>query len=430
MFKVLIKLGQSSVFYTFANAIEAIAPFLLAIIVTRLLSPSEYGIWVLFIALVTFLRPIVSFSLQDALRMRFYDMDDHELASFVWSFFFLISVGTLCLVLVLTVYKETLEKALDLPADWLPTIVVMSYFFANFYFLLAYNQFSRRPAHFLTLHIIQTVASLGIISALVSGDWGWTGIVLGKVLGLATATALGAFWLNRELPIEAARTEKPALTPLLKFGLVYLPAGMGLVAIPLTDRLIVTQVLSLAENGFYGVASLFGVAVFVAINGILYAWMPWLFKRLKELPSSAPEIRLVSVIFFLVLPLGGLLAYLISIPIAPIVIGGRFDSAFPLIPWAIAGSVAMGFFFHWQTFLLSEKAILEMSISSCLCIVSNAVFSYYGAIHFGLTGVFAATIAAFLLSASLSTGFTALQFPNFKLRTKNTREVSNEPGRD
>lgn len=410
MFRVLIKLARSSAFYTFANAIEGLSPFLLAVIATRLLAPSEYGIWVLFIALVTFLRPVVSLTLQDALRMHFYDLNDRELGRFIWSFFFLVSFVTFCLVVFLTASKDTLGYLLKLPPDWLPSIVVMAYFFATFYFLLAYNQFSQRPAHFLSLHVIQTTSSLILIAALLFGDWGWTGIVVGKVLGLAVATALGAFWLIREVPVKTAVSEKPDLMPLVKFGLIYLPAGMGLVAIPLTDRVIVTQVLGLAENGFYGVASLFGVAVFLAINGILHAWMPWLFKRLKDLPYAAREIRLVSATFFLLLPLGGLLAYLISIPSAPIIIGERFASAFPLIPWAIAGSLAMGFFFHWQAFLLFKKAIWEMSISSGICIVSNAVLSYYGALQFGLRGVFAATIGAFLLSALLSAGFSAWRF--------------------
>ena len=80
-------LAKNSVFYTFANGIEAAAPILLAIVLTRLLEPSEYGVWVLFIALVSFLRPIINLSVQDALRMHFYEMNTDERALFLWSSF-------------------------------------------------------------------------------------------------------------------------------------------------------------------------------------------------------------------------------------------------------------------------------------------------------------------------------------------------------
>ena len=215
------------------------------------------------------------------------------------------------------------------------------------------------------------------------------------------------------LPFGKILRQQPHIIRLAKFGLLYLPTGMGLVAIPLTDRLIVTHVLGLAENGLYGVAALFGLAVFVAINGILHAWMPWLFRSLVDWRGLRREIITVSLIFFALLPLGGVIAYVIAVPVAPIIIGNQFDGAFHMIPWAIAGTVSMGYFFHNQAYLLFKKAILPMSLSSFSCIILNAVFSYYGAIEYGVIGVLAATIGAFLIAALISAAFV---IPQYRLR--------------
>lgn len=407
MYDVLKKLGQNSVFYTFANSIEAFSPFLLAIILTRLLTPGEYGVWVLFIALVTFLRPLVSLTIQDALRMHFYSMDDVERASFVWSSFCLGTLCTLAFVTAAVVAPGPLSLAVRLPADWLVTIPVAAYLYAVFYFLLAFNQFAHRRRQFLSLHVVQTIASLLFIAMLVFNGSGWHGVIIGKIAGLSVGCALGIFWLLRDLPFGVVRHRPPQIMRLARFGLAYLPTGMGLVAIPLTDRLIVTHVLGLAENGLYGVAALFGVAMFVAVNGILHAWMPWLFKSLDNWKNRRREILSVSAVFLVLLPIGGFAAYLIAMPLAPILIGSQFDGAFHMIPWAIAGTVSMGYFFHNQAYLLHRKAILPMSISSFSCIVLNAVFSYYGALDFGVIGVLAATIAAFMTSALISALFIA-----------------------
>ena len=64
-------LALQSLFYAFANSIEALVPFLLAPILTRMLDPSGYGVWVLFVTYATFMRPVVGLTTQDAIRMRF-----------------------------------------------------------------------------------------------------------------------------------------------------------------------------------------------------------------------------------------------------------------------------------------------------------------------------------------------------------------------
>ena len=423
MYDLLKKLTRHSAFYTFANSIEAFSPFLLAIVLTRLLAPEEYGVWVLFIALVTFLRPLVNLTIQDALRMHFFEMDDADRARFVWSS---LCLSTLCVAIFIAItlaLAGPLSAALSLPAEWLVTIPIAAYLYAVFYFLLAFNQFAHRRRRFLNLHIIKTTASLVFIGCLVFNDWGWPGVVIGKISGLTVGCAVGSFWLIRSLPFRKVLRQSPQIIQLAKFGLLYLPSGMGLVAIPLTDRLIVTHVLGLAENGLYGVAALFGVAVFVAINGILHAWMPWLFRSLANWRGMRREIITVSLIFFALLPIGGVAAYFIAMPVAPIIIGDQFDSAFHMIPWAIAGTVSMGYFFHNQAYLLYKKAVLPMSLSSFSCIILNAVFSYYGAIEYGVIGVLAATIGAFLIAALISAVFLIPEY-RVKPADANTDELS------
>jgi O-antigen/teichoic acid export membrane protein len=110
-------------------------------------------------------------------------------------------------------------------------------------------------------------------------------------------------------------------------------------------------------------------------------------------------------------------------PVASIIIGDQFDSAFHMIPWAIAGTVSMGYFFHNQAYLLYKKAVLPMSLSSFSCIILNAVFSYYGAIEYGVIGVLAATIGAFLIAALISAVFLIPEY-RVKPADANTDELS------
>lgn len=407
---VLSSLAKNSVFYTFANSIEAAAPILLAIVLTRLLEPSEYGVWVLFIALVSFMRPIINLSVQDALRMHFYEMNIDERARFVWGSFCLSLVCLCIIVAVLWSISSLASRYLNFPQDWLVTVPFAAFLYASFYFLLAYFQFSENRLRFLLLHILQTSASLAVIAVLVWHSRGWQAVVMGKIIGLALAVVIGAYWLSKGINFSKDVLQKPRIAKLMRFGFLYIPTGMGLVAIPLTDRIIVTEMLGLAENGLFGAAALFGSAVYVIINGFIHAWMPWLFRTLADPTDNRLTITRVSIFFYLGLPFVGLVLYLVAMYIAPLIIGSAFNDAFKLIPWAIAGTIAMGYFFHNQAFLHYRRAVVAMSTCSFYCIVSNAVLSYFGAIYFGTAGVFYATVAAFMSAALLCGIFIFLYY--------------------
>jgi O-antigen/teichoic acid export membrane protein len=411
MYKLLRRLAGISVFYSFANSIEALSPFLLAIILTRLMVPEDYGIWVLFVSLVAFLRPVVNLTIQDALKMHFYEVDKARLAAFVVSAFYL-SVGSALVLGVLAVtFGDSLSGLVKFPAAWIVSIVVTAFLFVNFYFILAYNQFAEKRGRFVTLQFVQSLIGFAAITVLVYLGWSWQGVVLGKMVGLTVACVAGILWLAGDLKLDLRAHSKEQIKELVKFGLCYLPTGFGLVAVPLTDRLIISHILGLGENGLYGVAALFGSALFVAINGFLHAWMPWLFQQLSK-PSGnyRSEIFTVSVGFLLLLPVMGVVFYIIAVIAAPILIGASFTGAFGLIPWAVAGTVAMGYFYHNQAFLHFKKAVLPMSVSSLNCIVLNIVLSYYGALYYGVAGVLAATIAAYMISAVTSGLFIAMDY--------------------
>jgi len=406
MYKLFKRLAGISVFYSFANSIEAFSPFILAIILTRFLAPQEYGIWVLFISLVAFLRPVVNLTIQDALKMQFYELDRARRATFVVSAFYLSSGSALILACVVLLFNDALATVLRFPAPWVIAIVITAYLYVNFYFVLTFNQFAENRTRFIKLQLIQAVSGLAIVTLLVYQGWSWQGVVVGKITGLLLACIVGVVWLAADLNLNLKAHSKNQIRTLIKFGLIYLPTGFGLVAVPLTDRLIISHLLGMSENGLYGVAALFGAALFVAVNGFLHAWMPWLFQRLRE-PQGPyrKEVSIVSLAFVFGLPIIGSCFYLVSELAAPVLIGASFASAFPLIPWAIAGTVSMGYFYHNQAFLHFKKAVLPMSLSSLSCIVLNAVLSYFGAVHYGVVGVLVATVAAFLFSALMSGGF-------------------------
>lgn len=414
--QLLKKIYTSSLVYTLANSIEALAPFVLAIILTRRLSPDEYGIWVLFIALFTFLRPLISLSVQDALKMHYFELDRQSLSEFTLSSFAIISVMTLFFYCIAVFGKEYISAWVKFPDSWLTSIVLAAYLYSVFFFLLTLNQFKDNRKQFFLLHIIQSSVSIALVFAFVFSEGGWQGAILGKLGGLLMVSFTGAWWLVKDLKFEINTNFLLKLKEIIKFGLHYLPTGLSLVIIPFTDRMIITHFLGLNEVGLYGVSALFGSAFFIAINGFMYAWMPWLFRRLKEYDEQAQkDVRVVSMSFAVLLPISATIFHFFCLLIAPFIIGVSFYNAFVLIPWVLLAFVMQGYFFHNQAFLLFKKNTTLISTCSFFCIVLNIILSYLWAMSYGITGVILATAASYFLSWLLSSYFVFRGFKNVKI---------------
>ena len=137
-------LAMQSLFYAVANSIEALVPFLLAPILTRTLSPAEYGIWVLFVTYATFLRPIVGLTTQDAIRMRFYDFDQKQLDQYTHTVLFVMLTMAVVVSGLTFIFREPLGEAAKFPAGWLVSVVVAAFLFEVFYTALALQQFHNR----------------------------------------------------------------------------------------------------------------------------------------------------------------------------------------------------------------------------------------------------------------------------------------------
>ena len=147
-------LALQSIFYAFANGIEALVPFLLAPILTRMLDPTGYGIWVLFITYATFLRPIVGLTTQDAIRMRFYDFDQEKLDRFTHTALFVMMVLAVFVSIVTLMFGPALAAATKFPEAWLVSIVVAAFLYEVFYTVLALQQFHNRRKAFLGTQVI------------------------------------------------------------------------------------------------------------------------------------------------------------------------------------------------------------------------------------------------------------------------------------
>lgn len=390
-------LAKQSLFYTAANGVEAMVPFLLAPILTRTLTQTDYGIWVLFITYATFLRPIIGLTAQDAIRMHFYDFDQKQLDQFTHTVFFIMSQVLFFGVVVAFLLQDQLEVISKFPAAWIVSIVAAAFLFEAFYTALALQQFHGRRMLFLYTQIAQAVLSMvAILVFLVVFEMGWKGVILGRMLGLGFAVIFALRSLGYNPLRFLSIPPRSFYRNISRFGLFYVPSGMVIMAMAMIDKVVAAHYLGVEASALYGVAALFASAFWVINNSFLLAWTPWLFRRLRAGEGEGlGDVLSVSLMYFVFATIAAGGIYIASRVGAPVLLGEDFHEAIPLVGTIMMAILLQGFFMHNMKFLHQGKAIIVMSVCSLIAIAMNAWLSILWVEEYGIRGIMQATAISF-----------------------------------
>lgn len=412
-------LAMQSLFYAVANSIEALVPFLLAPILTRTLDPTAYGIWVLFITYATFLRPIVGLTTQDAIRMRFYDFDQKQLDQFTHTVLFVMLTMAVVVSGLTYVFRDALASAAVFPAGWLVSVVVAAFLFEVFYTALALQQFHNRRKDFLWTQVIQAVLSMTLISAFLLGGWDWRGVILGRMLGMGVAALISLRSLGYGPSLFLRIPARSFYRDIASFGVLYWPAGMVIMAVAMTGKVVAAHYLGVEASAMYGVAALFASAFWIVNYSFVMAWTPWLFRKLKAAPAEGlREVVSVSLLYFVLASVAGVAFYFISLLVAPILLGEAFHSAIPLLQYIMLAIVLQGFFMHNMKFLHFDKDIGMMSACSVLTIVLNLWLSTLWAPVMGVRGIMLAAAVSFGATFLISGILVVARYLNIRQEVK------------
>ncbi len=416
-------LALQSLFYAFANSIEALVPLLLAPILTRMLDPTGYGIWVLFVTYATFMRPVVGLTTQDAIRMRFLDLDQKQLDQFTHTALFVMVTLAVFVSLVTFVFGEVLANATKFPEAWLLSIVIAALLYEVFYMVLALQQFHNRRKEFLITQVIQALLSMAFIVAFLSSGWDWRGVVLGRMLGMAFAALYSLRSLGFTLPRLFKIPKRSFYRNIASFGVLYWPAGAVVMVVGTTDKVVAAHFLGVEASAMYGVAALFASAFWMVNYSFVMAWTPWLFRKLKAAETDGlQEVVSVSLLYLVLACVAAAAFYFFALLFAPILLGEAFHTAIPLLKYIMLAIVLQGFFMHNMKFLHFDKRIEMMSAFSAMTIAVNIALSILWAQTMGIRGIMLATTVSFGTAFIISGAFVIARYMNLRKGAKSLAE--------
>lgn len=267
--------------YTLGNVLHALVPFLLMPVLTRYLTPEDYGITSMFGVLTSIYTPFIGLNLHGFVNVSYFKTGI-DFPVLVSSCFHVLTISTLLAGIVTWLGADAISALTHFPSDWLWTVPVICY--CNFFVsvLQVIQQAEGRAKQYVTVQmahvILQCVLSLVFVVLL---GWDWQGRILAQVISVVLFLWI-AFFLLRSWGLLRYKYERKYVQDGLRFGLPLLPHTLCNFFIISSDRLFLTNMVGMAEVGIFSVGYSLGMAINLIGTAFNRAFMPWLFEKLKN----------------------------------------------------------------------------------------------------------------------------------------------------
>ena len=367
--------------YLVAYILPAAVGFFAVTAYTRLLSPAEYGVYVVGMSLAGILGAIffawikLSVSRYQAMSAE-VDFRGTAMVAFA------LTAAVLCATMPLVVLFRSDVSAELLLASMFVAIMANAVDVGQ-----EFERAKLRPYRFAMISIVRSVASVGF--GLLAIWLGWGGIGLLAAFGLGSLTGIILNLVGDRAGI--ARFQRSQFMQLARYGLPLTLAGLSVAVYSACDRLIVAYLLGKDAAGIFGVAADLPRQFMVMIaSSVAAATVPLVFRSLSENNGETTRERLtesLELLLVVVAPVAVWLA-LAADQVAGTLVGIDFragvSALLPILVLARFFGIANQFYVQIsfqlaeRPFMLAAQSFLTLAVSVILMFALIPAYGLYG----------------------------------------------------
>jgi O-antigen/teichoic acid export membrane protein len=408
MFDKLKQLSKDTAVYGISTILGRFLNFLLVPFYTNVFSTEDYGIISNVYAYIALLNIFYIYGM-DSAYMKFAALreigDDKDNFS---TPFYSVAATSVLFSLVLLIFRGPMEAALTIPAGFSSItyyIILILFFDALAVIPFIKLRLDRKGKTFALYRFLNIVINVVLNLILIIGfRWGIEAVFLSNL-------AASVFSLIAVMPV-ITKNLKPAfhhglIKRLLKFGLPYLPAGLGSIIIQVIDRPIMEKLTNLSTLGIYQANYKLGIFMMLFVTMFQFAWQPFFLEESKG--ENAKQIFSKVLTYFTLA--GSFILIVLSLFISDIVtieifgrtiIGKSFLSGLYIVPVILLGYLFNGMYVIFNAgIFIKEKSIYVPLITG----IGAAVNIGVNFLLIPVWGMMGAAIATFAAYFSMAAGF-------------------------
>lgn len=393
---------RASAVYVLASAAGPAVALVLLPILTRILTPEDYGVLGVLAATIGVLTAVVGLNPNLMITARFAVLSRAAVRA-------LISASVPITLLMAMLAFGGLEAVtrvwggLDLPRWSLILLAVMAATEVFRRLGLTILQMTHRPVSYLVVQVGGSVlAGLAAIALVVGLGMDWRGkFVADAVVAILFGAALVVWlWRSDYLALSASPA---ARREFVSYSAPLALHALGFWAINAQDRYFVAAMVGLDATGLYTVAYSVGYVLNVVHTGVLTGFNPHFYERARQGPRERREIVRFTY-GYLGASLVGWVFFVAAVwLLVPVFLGPAFVASFEFIPW-----VALGYTFNALRNVMTgylyiaerTRLIAALTLSAA---VLNALLNVAFIHVWGALGAAVATAVTFAFIAILTT---------------------------
>ncbi len=405
-------LFRNSLTYITSNVIYFAVPFFLLPVLTRYLSPADYGIVATFQVLLTCAMMFVGLDSVGAAGVNFFKIKREEIAVYTGNVIYILLAT--CFILLGAVYflGDRIASVAKFPASWLVIVVFAALLQHSFSLMLTLWQAQQKTMLYSMMVIIQAFinAVLSIIFV-VWLKWGWQGRILGIFLSMMLFACVGIVLLYRQCLLKFS-FKKEYVKDALSFGIPLLPHAAGGWAMNSVNRILLNSMVGIAATGLYSTGYQMGMVVSFVTTAFNRAWSPFLYSRLVN-DDHAVKVKIVKCTYFYWAGLGLFaLFFSASVPFfLKFFVGKDFYPAHRYVFWVALAYVADGMYCTAAQYIFFAKKTYLLSRATIVSAVISVVLNYFFIRRSGAIGAAQATTLSFFIYFIIVWRLSARAYP-------------------
>jgi O-antigen/teichoic acid export membrane protein len=380
------RLLRPALIYAATNAVAAGVPLLMLPVLTRVLTPDEYGKAAMYSVVVSLLGAFVGVNVHSSISVRFFEPDRAGLSRYVSTCLAILVVTSVVIFALVGLTLPWLEGAAKIPGTWLLTAVFVAAATFVVQTQLVIWQSAIRPWAYGAMRLLQaTLDGSGSLMFVLMLGLGWQGRA-GGITAAALTCAVIAFALLRRGAWVRFEFDSQAAHNALRFGIPLIPHVVGGMLIAMADRVMISNVLDTASTGVYMVALQIGAALGLATDSFNRAYAPWLLQALNQGSTRDVTIVRFTYLYFVIVILVAVALGLGAPAVLGLLVGEQFREAAPIVFYVALGFAFGGMYYMVTNYVFFARRIARLAAVTITCGLLNVALCYWLLRRHGLVG--------------------------------------------
>ncbi len=388
-------LFKSSFIYTMTSLLNRAIPFLLLPVLTRYLTPEDYGIVAMFTVVSLIVGTFTGLSVHGSIQREYYNKENINFKVYVGNTLIILFVSTLLTLLLSFLIEKIYIKYIPFDSFWMSLIIIMSFFQFLTLSNLAIYQAQMKAFQYGLVEISQTLINVLLsIIFVVLFHLNWQGRILGQliavlIVGLYSLYLLIKNWVKWSINIDYIKKA-------LNFSIPLIPHTLGGMLIATADRFLLTNLLGLEQTGIYMVGLQIGMVIGLLADSFNRAYVPWLFKSLNQNDERVKYkiVKFTYLYFIGILLLACTVSLFFYISIS-FIVGEKFIESRKIILWIALGNAFNGMYYMVTNYIFYVYKTKYLMIITFLTGVINVGLTYVFIKIYGLVGAALAYMLSF-----------------------------------